>query len=204
MAEGIKQTTPLQQAGLAPTRFEGGSISLWELADATLIRVHTLANAESTAAALATCGFPASVIPNTSNGAERAALCLRPGEWLLFSEQAGSEELLDELHAALDPASSSVLHQSDGLACFRLAGAGVPWLLSKLSSLDYLAGRSEGQHCTRTRLAQVTVLVHFHPEKAHDHNFVYDLIFDRSIAAYLWKLLLINAPHANELAQLGK
>ena len=204
MADQHTSTTPLQQAGLAPTRFSDGSISLWEVENPTLIRVHTLETPEATAAALANCGFPASTTTNTSRGGERMALCLRPGEWMLFSEQGASETLISEVRAALDPALNSVLPQSEGLACFRLQGAGVPWLLSKLGSLDFLAGRSEGQHCARTRLAQVGVLVHYHPANTQGDSFVYDLIFDRSIAAYLWKLLLSNAPHANELAQTNK
>src|SRR5690606_33905737 len=152
-----------------------------------------------------------SVTPNTSAGSDRVALCLRPREWLLFSEGADPAQLLAEIHAAFDPASVAVLQQSDALACVRLSGAAVPWLLAKLSGVDYQAAEKTGQYCLRTRLAQVTVLVHRHPHVdtdaaagAANTTFVYDLVFDRSIAAYLWNILLRSAPHAGELVRPGQ
>jgi sarcosine oxidase gamma subunit len=87
---------------------------------------------------------------------------------------------------------------SDGFAVFRLQGNGSPWLLCKLSGLDFLAGRAAGQHCARTKLGQVAVVIHYH--QAENKAFVFDLLVDRSYARYLWELLAASAPHADELA----
>jgi sarcosine oxidase gamma subunit len=121
----------------------------------------------------------------------------------LFSEQSDPESLLDRLRPAIDPAQTSLLNNSDGLATFRLSGQGAPWLLSKLSGLDYLAGSSgdvaERQHCARTRMAHAAVVVHYHQPGNEDSPFVFDLLFDRSLAKYLWDLLTESTAHADDL-----
>jgi sarcosine oxidase gamma subunit len=121
----------------------------------------------------------------------------------LFSEQSDPESLLDRLRPAIDPAQTSLLNNSDGLATFRLSGQGAPWLLSKLSGLDYLAGSSgdaaERQHCARIRMAHAAVVVHYHQPDGGDSPFVFDLLFDRSLAKYLWDLLSASAAHADDL-----
>ena len=206
----MNTNTPLLQAGITTTHFDGNHLVIREVGNAAFVRVHAVTDAESAAAALRSLGFPASTVPNTSAGTDRVALCLRPREWMLFSEQADPAQMLAEVRAALDPATSgasvAVLPQSDGLACVRLSGAAAPWLLSKLSGVDYHAEEKKGQYCLRTRLAQVTVLVHHHhaagPAAGEtSQEFVYDLVFDRSIAAYLWNILLRHAAHAAELVR---
>ena len=204
MADAMKSNTPLTQAGFTTTRFDAERIVIREVGNATFVRVHAMSGTETVVAALQSRGFPASGVPNTSAGSGRFAMCLRPNEWLLFSEQADDGSMGAEVRTAFDPGTVAVLPQSDALACVRLSGAAAPWLLSKLSAVDYHALQGKGQYCTRTRLAQVTVLVHCHPSGeagAQTGEHVYDLIFDRSIAAYLWNVLLRNAPHATELSK---
>ena len=49
------------------------------------------------------------------------------------------------------------------------------------------------------------VLAAIHKRKIREHHpdaggdFVFDLIFDRSVASYLWNLLRESAPHADDL-----
>jgi len=131
-------------------------------------------------------------------GRNPAALCLRPHEWLLISEVTEPVELLEQVQSNIDPEQTAVYDNSDGLAILRLSGNGAVWLLSKLSGLDYLAGTAAGGHCTRTRMGKIAVVVHYH--QAGDDQFVFDLIFDRSVAKYLWDLLSVSAPHADDLA----
>ena len=90
-----------------------------------------------------------------------------------------------------------MLDLSDGLGVFRLCGAASPWLLGKLCGLDTLAGVSTGQHGARTRVGDVAVVLHYCPAADGSPNF--DLVFDRSVAKYLWNLLADAAPHAGEL-----
>ncbi|MGD8357493.1 MAG: hypothetical protein PVG42_05485, partial [Lysobacterales bacterium] len=58
---------------------------------------------------------------------------------------------------------------------------------------------SKGRQATRTRFADIGVVVHAHPGKGGERQF--DLVFDRSVAPYLWGLLKDAAPHARELTE---
>ena len=127
-------------------------------------------------------------------------MCLRPNDYLLCSEQLEAKTLIGQLQAVIDSAETALFNNSDGLATFRLSGQGAPWLLSKLSSLDFVAGISQGQHCTRTRMAHAAVVVNYHQTGAADTAFVFDLLFDRSLAKYFWDLLTASANHADDLA----
>jgi len=193
--------TPLQQAGIEGPPFHSDTLELKEVTGAAILRLHSLAPAEQLAAELENRGVELPLQPNQSTGSDPAALCLRPNEWLLFSEQFDPESLLDRLRPAIDPAQTSLLNNSDGLASFRLSGQGAPWLLSKLSGLDYIAGSSQGQHCASTRMAHAAVVVHYHQPGGGDSPFVFDLLFDRSLAKYLWELLSASAAHADDLAK---
>jgi heterotetrameric sarcosine oxidase gamma subunit len=201
---GSMLPTPLQQAGIEGTLFQSDTLELKEVTGITILRLHSLQPAEQVAAAFVSHGIELPLQPNHSTGSDQAALCLRPNEWLLFSEQSDPESLLDRLRPAIDLAQTSLLNNSDGLATFRLSGQGAPWLLSKLSGLDYLAGSSgagaQRQHCARTRMAHAAVLVHYHRPDGQDSPFVFDLLFDRSFAKYLWDLLSASAAHADDLA----
>lgn len=192
--------SPLQQAGIEGTLFQSDSLELKEVTGLTILRLHSLAPVEKLAAELERHGVKLPLQPNHSTGSDPAALCLRPNEWLLFSEQSDPESLLDRFRPAVDPAQTSLLNNSDGLATFRLSGQGAPWLLSKLSGLDFVAGASREQHCARTRMAHAAIVVHYHQPDGGDSPFVFNLLFDRSLAKYLWDLLSASAPHADDLA----
>lgn len=189
---------PLQQAGVTEGRFSGRTLELKELTRATLLRLHSLEDIEQLATRVLGAGISLPLRTGQSTGREPAALCLRPNEWLLFSETQAATALEQPLLAAVNTTHTSVLDHSDGLAVFRLSGKGAPWLLSKLSGLDYSTATREGQHCTRTRVARIAVVIHYHP--AEDERFSFDLIFDRSVTKYLWDLLIASADHADELA----
>ena len=196
--------SPLQQAGMKGAPFHSDTLELKEVTGVTILRLHSLAPAEELAAELEIHGVELPLQPNQSIGSDPAALCLRPNEWLLFSEKSDPESLLNRLRSAIDPARTSLLNNSDGLTTFRLSGQGAPWLLSKLSGLDYLAGSSgdaaERQHCARTRMAHAAVVVHYHQPGGSESPFVFELLFDRSLAKYLWELLTESAVHADDLA----
>lgn len=191
-AHRLHPASALEQAGLAAEPFKTATLRLEEVHGASLIRLHLL-NAET--------GLPID-LPQTTGaccGEDPAALCLRPGEWLLFSETSPASGLIGRLESHADPLRASVLDTSDGLAVFRLSGPAAPWLLGKLSCLDFLSGQEQGPHCARTRMGHAMVTVHYHQRQGG--QFVFDLIFDRSIAQYLWLLLTASASHADELAK---
>lgn len=183
----------LRQAGIMVSDFSTGTLSIREVAGASFVRMHSLTDLAGEASTLI--DLPQGT--GQCTGGHPAILCLRPREWLFFSETTGPGDLLHHVIGMVDPAQTAVWNQSDALAVFRLSGEASAWLLSKLSGLDFLAGISSGPHCASTRMGQAAVIVHYH--QAAGEEFVFDLIIDRSLAPYLWDLLRESAPHADEL-----
>ena len=127
----------------------------------------------------------------------RSRVLVRAGAKLdqRVGERVFSAVFAQTLRAPSGP-RSQYLHDLDGLRQF-LTGAASPWLLVKLCGLDALAGVSTGQHGARTRMGDVAIVLHFCPEPDGAPRF--DLVYDRSIAKYLWDLLNDAAPHAEDL-----
>ena len=187
-------SSALQQAGINCLEFSSDSLEMKEISGASIVRLHSLQDPQQ----LNSGQLDLPEKAGQCSGRNPAALCLRPREWLLISEATEPVELLEQVQSSIDPEQTAVYDNSDGLAILRLSGNGAVWLLSKLSGLDYLAGTAAGGHCTRTRMGKIAVVVHYH--QAGDDQFVFDLIFDRSVAKYLWDLLSVSAPHADDLA----
>jgi heterotetrameric sarcosine oxidase gamma subunit len=123
-----------------------------------------------------------------------ALLCLRPGEWLLV----GGDD--DRHRAVAGQLSLPPIDRSQGLAVIRLRGTIVPWVLAKLSALDFHGGLADGTaHCAQTRMAGLRVIVYCHGVVAGQPA-VIDLLVERSLARHLWERLLDSTAHAHELA----
>lgn len=195
--DSIKLPNALKQAGLTTQDFRSASLQLRLVEDVTLLKIHSLENVESTPVSLAGSDLMLPMTTGQSCGSDPTALCLRPQEWLLSSENHDGARLISELQSVFDPLQTALIDLSHGLAVFRLSGPGAPWLLGKLSCLDFLSGQSITQHCARTRMAHSTVLVHYH--QAGGDEYCFDLIFDRSIAKYMWTLLTESSAHADDL-----
>lgn len=189
--------TPLQQAGVETDGLSAEALSLHEVADPALLRLHSLEPHDALAAGLAAVGIGLPPDTNGAVGEDPSVLCLRPGEWLLISESRTATDLAERIAPRLDRSLTALNDLSDGLGVFRLTGAAAPWLLGKLSGLDFLSGIHAGQHGARTRLGEIAVVLHFRPGPQGAPCF--DLVFDRSVAKYLWDLLNDAAPHAAEL-----
>jgi len=181
----------LAQSGIDSTTFSTDTVTIRELTGRTIARLHC---------------FPGTQIPQLPeielprkvgecSGAGPVVLCLRPQEWLLMEDAPGFLESLTE--CVMENGNAFWSDVSDGLTVFRIEGQGAPWLLNKLSCLDYQSCHDAGEHCARTRMGQVAVVVHFHRTPLDSE--IFDLIFDRSIARYLWELLCASAAHANDL-----
>lgn len=193
--------TALEQAGMTTTRHDSSTITLRELTGTSLLRVHSLLPFLQLKNAMAGCEVALPGEVNQSLGEDPAVLCLAPGEWLLFSEFLDIERLLVQLQPAIDPRHTATLDLSAASTIFRLDGSGAPWLLNKLGGLDFQLGITAGAHCARTRLQHAAVTIHYHAPGGHAGDAVFDLIFDRSLASYLWQLLIASIPHAEQLNQ---
>ena len=185
----------LAQAGPSPAPIDTGPLQLRARPDVALLRVHSLHERPSDDPEFA--GWPTST--GDCLGGDPAVLCLRPREWLCVSDSTGADTLRARYRSATDRASTAVHDLSDGLAAVRLSGPAAPWLLAKLSGLDFLAGAAGGPHCARTRMGQAAVVVQYRGRETGS----FDLFVDRSLARYLWELLVDSAPHAGQLAGTG-
>jgi heterotetrameric sarcosine oxidase gamma subunit len=187
--------SPLQQAGVAQRDVAAGQVRIREITGLKLLRLRFFPASSSA-------DLPTGDLTNETGqcgGTDPAFLCLGPNEWLAVTGSMEPQWLSQLLRPATGANQAVAYDLTDGLVVLRLTGAAAPWLLGKLSCLDFLAGAEHEQHCARTRLGDVAVIVHYHRPPRDDWAF--DLIADRSIAAYLWSLLQASAPHANELAQ---
>jgi len=196
---GTAPDTALEQAGLCGAAYHGSSITLYELSGTAIMRLHSLRPFEAFGEAMVGCDLPLPALVNQSLGQDPAAICLAPGEWLLFSEYLGYQRLVDRVRTAVDPRHTAALDLSAGLAVFRLSGSGSRWLLKKLGGLDFQRDFDKEPRGARTRLQQVPVTLHYHRPGGLNSELLFDLIFDRSFAHYLWHLLIASVPHAEEL-----
>ena len=177
----------------------GNTIHLRELTGTTLLRLHSLEPFARLCEAMKAGGVSLPGRVNHCFGQDPAALCLAPRQWLLCSESPHGERLMSQLEPLIDPHHTALLDTSAGLAIFRLAGKAAPWLLSKLGGLDFHSATAAGAHCARTRLQHVAVTIHYHQAAGEPGQSVFDLIADRSIAAWLGQLLTASIPHAEHL-----
>ncbi|MGK2925328.1 MAG: sarcosine oxidase subunit gamma [Lysobacterales bacterium] len=185
-----RAATPVRAA-----RYDG--LDLREIGNAALVRLRSLEDpAEAPLAALE---LPR--LTGRCSGDDPVALCLAPGEWLLVGVQpeSASETLANRLQRQLASGLTAVYDHSDGLAGIRVTGAAAPWLLAKLSGIDFAAAGAEW--CARTRMGDAAVTVHCRPAggSARQCEPRFDLYVDRSVAHALWALLEASAPHATEL-----
>ena len=125
----------LRQAGINCLEFSSDSLEMKEISGASIVRLHSLQDPQQ----LNSGQLDLPEKTGQCSGSNPAALCLRPREWLLINETTKPAELLEHVKSNLGPERTAIYDNSDGLAIFRLSGSGAPWLLSKLSGLDFLA-----------------------------------------------------------------
>jgi heterotetrameric sarcosine oxidase gamma subunit len=194
--------TALQQAGVADRSHSSGGINLRELDGIALLRLRSLLEFNTLESALAACGIVLPGKVNDCSGQDPAVMCQAPRDWLLISERSSARQLLEQLQPALNAQHTIALDLTSALAVFRISGSAAPWLLSKLCGLDVHAGIRTDPHAARTRMQHAAVTLHYHAGEGLASLPVFDLIFDRYYAAYLWQLLVASIPHAEQLSQL--
>jgi heterotetrameric sarcosine oxidase gamma subunit len=185
--------SPLQQAGVDERELIIGSVRLQEIRDLSLLRLRV--GDETLSAGPPTAELPART--GQCSGKDPVYLCLGPREWLAISASSAPRQLMQDLQLVIGTGFAVAYDLTPGLVVLRLSGDGAPWLLSKLSCLDFIGGTAAGEHCARTRMVDAAVTVHYH--QFADGEWCFDVIADRSLAGYLWGLLRSCAPHANEL-----
>ncbi len=194
--------TALQQGGVEDRSFISTGISLRELDGITLLRLRSLQEFNALESSMAACGIMLPAKVNACSGQDPAVLCQAPRDWLLCSERISTQQLLAQMQPALNAQHTIALDLSSALAVFRLSGSAASWVLSKLCGLDVHAGIRTAAHTARTRLQHAAVTLHYHAGEGPASMPVFDLIFDRAYAIYLWQLLVASVPHAQQISQL--
>lgn len=117
--------------------------------------------------------------PGQCIGHDPAILWLAPDGWLLVSEQWDGATLAAWVRPASHGRTAAVVDVSDSLVAFMLEGPRARELLTRGTGLDVDAASLVPGSCTRTRLAQLPVIVRsLTPERI-------ELLVDRSPAAWL-------------------
>ena len=191
--------TALEQAGLFGASHNSECITLHELTGTAIFRLRSRKPFTTLDGEMSACDLPLPDRVNQSMGRDPVALCLAPGEWLVFSEYLGADRLREQMEQAVDPHDTALLDLSAGLTAIRLSGTASRWLLAKLCGLDFGRDFKTPHRSARTRLQQAGAIIHFHWPGGLSSEPVFDLIFDRSLARYVWQLMVACIPHAEEL-----
>lgn len=86
------------------------------------------------------------------------ALCIGPAEWLLVSRE-NAADLRQQLEPGAATFGLSLLELTDALSVLELGGPTAPEVLARGCGLDLHPERFAAGHCTRTRLAQLPVVI---------------------------------------------
>jgi len=182
----------LGQAGADQAGFQLASLTVREIEKRAATRLRVLA--ADTGSLAKSRNLP--LATGTCSGKDPAALCLRPGEWLVVSQSLPPDELLGQVRARHDAPGFFCWDHSEALALIRVEGKAAPWLLRKHCGLDIPLDRPVEALCAQTLFARISVLMHRY---VNGPAGVFDLYVDRSRATYLWNLLVNSATHADQL-----
>jgi len=168
--------TPALPAGETPL---AAGTSLRVLPPRALVRLQLPRRAIPEAGALRIGDTPLPTSPGTCVGDDPAVLWLAPDGWLLISERHDAGTLVAAARRACGERTAAVVDVSDALVGFELEGPRVRDLLSRGTGLELAERALAPGRCTRTRLAQLAVIVRPHaPERV-------ELFVDRGPAAWL-------------------
>lgn len=185
-------TSALHGTGSEQTGFILDTVRCCEITDLAAARIRTFDAPRADGPALPP-------VVGECRGTDPATLCLGPREWLAVSASLTGGQLLNHLESTVEAGLGAVYDVGDSLTAFRLSGSGAAWLLAKASGLDFLGGQRGRPHGARTRLAGVSAIIHHH--QAADGEWVFDVLADRDVSAWLGARLSNLAPHADELAK---
>jgi heterotetrameric sarcosine oxidase gamma subunit len=121
----------------------------------------------------------ASLVP-PALGEEVRLLSFGPHEWLVVSDHIASPKLREQLRRHAAGEGIAAVDLSCAVKALQVEGSGARHLLAKCSGLDLHPSRFTAGYCTRTRLAQLAVIV-----DCTDPRPRFDLYVGRSYLQYL-------------------
>ncbi|HEU4517034.1 MAG TPA: sarcosine oxidase subunit gamma family protein [Steroidobacteraceae bacterium] len=160
------------------------SLRLSVMPGRAILRLQLGARSQKTVNSLKVAGRPLPVAANTWSGDDPVIWRIAPDSWLLSSALHEAAEIMPAVRTGCGRRSYAVTDLSDSLVTIWIEGAQAPALLARGCGLDLSTRAFGNQACTRTRLAQLPVLLRrAQPERL-------ECIVDRAPASWLYEWLL--------------
>ena len=176
--------TPALEAGLRVSR---PMVSVTVLALRTMVRLQLSRRSLSDVASIRIFGTPLPSNPNHCAGEDPIVWWLTPESWLLVSSQRDGAGLTAAARGACGTRVASATDVSDSLVGLEIAGGAARELLRRGTGVDFSAESLIPGQCTRTRFAQLPVLLR--PVAAER----FELLVDRGPAEWLCSWLADGA-----------
>lgn len=149
----------------------------------TVMRLQLGPRSQRTAASLRIAGRAIPVAMNTWSGDDPVFCRIAPDSWLLESALHQAVDLLPAVRAGCGRRSFAVTDVSDACVTIVVEGAQAPALFARGCGLDTSTEAFGQSACTRTRLAQLPVVL----RRVTGERF--ECLADRSTAQWLWDWL---------------
>ncbi|HXV40752.1 MAG TPA: sarcosine oxidase subunit gamma family protein [Steroidobacteraceae bacterium] len=182
MAEPVA-TLFAQSALPAGGRVLADTLHLQVLPPRTVIVLKLGARSQKSAGDIRIAGRPLPLAVNTWSGDDPVLCRLGPDAWMLLSAQHGAAELVDAVILGCKRRSFAATDVSDAWVTFALEGPQATEVLARGCGLDFSEPVFGHGACTRTRFAQLPVLLR---RISHER---FELMVDRSAASWLHEWL---------------
>jgi heterotetrameric sarcosine oxidase gamma subunit len=145
-----------------------------------IVRLQLGARSQKTVNALKVAGRPMPVTMNTWSGDDPVICRVAPDTWLLMSALHEAAEIIPAVRTGCGRRSYAVTDVSDSLVTLWIEGTAAQALLARGCGLELSVSAFGAQACTRTRLAQLPVIL----RRATPERF--ECVVDRSAAQWLY------------------
>ena len=139
----------------------------------------------------------AGAVATRLQSADTSSLNLGPDTWLLVSDSRSASDIVADCEQSLDGLLMNAVDYSSGLAIFKVSGPDSRELLAMGTGLDLRPTSFATGSCSRTRLAQIAVVV----VATGDDEF--ELYLDRSFERYFDNWLRDSIAMIQCLFQVG-
>lgn len=168
------------QSGLpAGGRVLSDTLHLGVLMQRAAVLLQLGARSQKNAGAIRIAERPLPATVNTWSGDDPVFCRIAPDAWLILSAQHAAPDLLEAARAGCKRRSCALTDLSDAGVTLAIEGAQAPELLARGCGLDLADGAFGQDACTRTRLAQLPVLLR---RVSHER---YEIMVERPAAQYL-------------------
>lgn len=148
-----------------------------------LLQIQVGERSLGTVSAIRIAGRPLPITPNCWTGTDPAISRIAPDTWLLQSALHDATDVLEAVRKGCGRRMFVVTDLSDGFVTFTLEGAQSTALLARGCGLDLSLSSFHTSSCTRTRFAQLTVVI----RRVSFERF--ECIVDRASAQHLYDWL---------------